>query len=128
MELGKPVAFVRAEHTGDGAKYSADTAEGLDSGLHLAVGAKVLMTSNMCPSASLCNGSTGEVRDIVYAPGKSAPDLPAVVWVDFKNQYKGESFFPDTEDMVDRKGWVPVQPKRAVWWTPKRNAKGYDEH
>ena len=128
MELGKPVAFVRAEHTGDGAKYSSDTAEGLDSGLHLAVGAKVLMTSNMCPSAGLCNGSTGEVRDIVYAPGKSAPDLPAVVWVDFKDQYKGESFFPDTEDMVDRKGWVPVQPKRAVWWTPKRNAKGYDEH
>ena len=30
--------------------------------------------------------------------------------------------------MVDRKGWVPVQPKRAVWWTPKLNAKGYDEH
>jgi len=74
--------------------------------------AKVLLTSNVCQQAGLCNGATGTVMDIVYDEGVVAPSLPHMIWVDFGEQYTGPSFF---EDDPSRRGWVPIHPKEASW-------------
>ena len=123
--LGKPIALVEAENTGSGKKFRADMAHGLENSLHLAVGAQVLMSKNVCQPAGLCNGATGVVKDLVYEPGVVAPGLPKFVWVDFGEQYTGRTFFEGNDD---RRGWVPVHPTTATWWTPKSSGHGYDEH
>ena len=83
------------------------------------------MTSNVCQSAGLCNGATGVVVDIVYEVGATAPGLPRFVLVDFGENYRGPSFFPNDPA---RKGWVPVHPITATWWTHSNSANGYEEH
>eukprot|EP00957_Ditylum_brightwellii_P157456 11983720-Ditylum_brightwellii.AAC.1 len=45
--------------------------------------------------------------------------------VDFGSQYNGAIFFPDDEI---RKGWVPVHPITASWYTPNSTPDQYDEH
>jgi hypothetical protein len=45
--------------------------------------------------------------------------------VDFVSQYTGTTFFLDDET---RRGWVPVCPVTATWYTPSRIPGQYDEH
>ena len=75
-QLQKPIALVEAKHTGRSKKMSSDKFCGLESSLFLARDAKVVMTSNVCQPAGLCNGAVGEVKDIVYHEGETAPSLP----------------------------------------------------
>eukprot|EP00978_Attheya_sp_CCMP212_P020900 scaffold60465_cov57-Attheya_sp.AAC.1 len=91
-KLGKPIASIQASHTGRGKKFSKEHARGLLDSTYLAVGAKILVTQNIATYVGICNGSTGVVKDIVYAEGVLAPSLPQFVIVDFGNMYTGLPF------------------------------------
>jgi len=63
-----PTAQINARHSFDKVnKISAQDLYGLEPSLFLKVGAVVMLTMNLWPSAGLCNGSTGTVVDIVYS-------------------------------------------------------------
>ena len=117
MKLGSPIALVRADNKGDGSKASPKDTLNLENSMYIAVGASVIITTNLCNS--IVNGSRGIIKDIVYAEGVKAPDLPAIVWTEI-DTYNGTSFFPDDPD---RKKWFPIRPKTHTWWTEKRNKK-----
>ena len=123
-KLNKPIALIEAQHTGNSKKMNSNAFMGLQSFLFLSIFAKVVMTSNICQPAGLCNGATGTVMDIIYDEGTLAPSLPKFVWVDFGEKYKGPSFFPNDEM---RRGWVPVHPFTAKEWTYTSNST-YQEH
>ena len=95
LENGNPIALIRAKHTCTRAKLAGprDTMN-LDSSMYLARGASVLINNNLC--SSVVNGSRGIVKDIVYEEGKSAPELPTIVWTEI-DTYKGPSYFPGDE-------------------------------
>ena len=82
----------------------------------------MLLSTNLNTSVGLSNGAIGVVKDIVYKDGKSAPELPQYVWVDFDGYYCGESFFEDD----DRKGWFPVFPLSVDHFTAKKNSDADD--
>jgi hypothetical protein len=66
-ELNTPIALIQAEHSlSEAQKISSDSFRGLQTSLYLAVGAKVYLTSNIGTSVGLCNGTVGNVKDIVY--------------------------------------------------------------
>eukprot|EP00978_Attheya_sp_CCMP212_P019233 scaffold53647_cov59-Attheya_sp.AAC.2 len=60
--LGTPIAFIHADHTGKGAIATNNTGKGFVALIYLAVGAKVLVTSNVTQPAGVCNGSFGTVK------------------------------------------------------------------
>ena len=105
--LGQKIALLRASHTENGRKFDSDKFRGLEGLMYISVDSKVLLTSNLNTSVGLNNGSVGIVKDIVFKPGVSPPELPFFIWVDFGAAYTGESFFGDDEG---RKGWFPIKP------------------
>ena len=114
-KLNSPNALIETKHTGNGKSMSADVFMGLQVSLHLAVGARVLLTWNLSQGAGLVNGSVGTVMDIVHdeeEDNETSPTcVPEHVWVDFGVTYTGPSFFPDNPDCH---GWFPVEPLRAT--------------
>jgi ATP-dependent exoDNAse (exonuclease V) alpha subunit len=74
--------------------------------LYLAVTAKVVLESNLCPEVGLANGSTGFIKDIVYDDDKLAPNLPVYCWVEM-DDYSGPTFF---QNNPERRKWVPIAP------------------
>ena len=125
MELAQPIALIEAVHTGRSKKMKSDNFRQLESTLFLAVGALILLTSNICQPAGLCNGATGVVKAIIYRDGEGPPSLPWFVLVDFGDDYKGPTFFPD-DDHDKRQGYVPVHAITASEYT--RKGDGYEEH
>ena len=80
--LGVPVAKIKAVHTGRGAsKASASDAKSLEAELLLAVGARVMLISNLWTSHGLVNGAMGRVRDIVFPEGSGPPWLQWLRWM-----------------------------------------------
>ena len=78
-----PVARMSAVNTGPHPKGATnDQCCGLQNVLHLCVGAKVMLTSNLLVAHGLFNGSIGTVIYIIYAVDNSPKDfLPEVVMV-----------------------------------------------
>lgn len=102
-KLNSPIAMINARHSSTKARQiSPQLLFGLQPCVFLCKGAKVTLTMNLWPSAGLCNGSTGTVIDIVYAPNHAPPSLPIAVIVRF-NDYIGPSFFK-------REAFVPITP------------------
>ena len=98
---GKPIATIRAVHTGPNAsKTSPENASGLEPGICLARGARVMLTSNLWTDAGLVNGAMGTVQAICYQSG-GPPSLPVAVMVKF-DKYWG----PTLHD-----GSVPIVPQ-----------------
>ena len=90
--MDQPIAHIHARHSDPFAKtISSDDMSGLEPEVHLAKGAKVVLTLNLCTSLGLCNGATGVVIDIVFQTNTQPPDLPTSVLVQFKD-YTGPSF------------------------------------
>ena len=125
QSLDKPIALIEARNTGNASRAGENMTQGLANTLFLCVNSRVMMTSNILQRHGIANGTTGIVRDIVYAPGDSAPSLPQYVWVDFGNTYTGPEYFPND---ASRRGWVPIHSITANWWTPASTTEGYEEH
>ena len=108
--LNTPIAPVKAENNNDTAKKcDAQKAGGLENTTILAVGAQMILTSNIWKEAGLTNGTLCEVREIVYSPGKEPTTaLPDVVFVHVPD-YKGPSYFPNEPKIV------PITPIRRQW-------------
>ena len=105
---GKPVATIKAVHTGANAsKASPDDAGGLHPILCMAQGARVMLTSNLWVEVGLVNGAMGTVAAICYSSGQAPPSLPISVMVHF-DSYTGPTY-PD--------GTVPITPVRRSWST-----------
>ena len=116
LSAGNPIALVESENTGRASNLSEDNFKGLPHSLYLCVGSKVVLTKNML-TVGLSNGSTGEVMEIFYHSNKPPPALPKFVFVDFKTQYTGPSFFPNDPS---RRGWFPVHPVECKCFTPNQ--------
>ena len=85
----------------------------------MCVGSKVSLTKNLKQEANLVNGSTGIVKDIIYAQNDTPVNsLPMYVIVDFGDMYTGEPFF---EDDVEKRGWVPTKPTVAEFYSYGKN-------
>ena len=102
---GQPVAEIKAIHTGPRAhQATADEAGGLQAVVHLAHGARVMLTSNLWVEMGLVNGAMGTVVAICYRQG-GPPHLPVAVMIHF-DTYSGPTFQDNT---------VPIVPQRRNW-------------
>ena len=105
--LSSPSSMIEAKNTGSANKISSSYFRNLESSTFLAIDVIIVLTSNLSTSVGLSNSTTGVVKEIIYDEGVQAPALRKCVWVDFGDDYTGESFF---QGNPDRKGWVPVYP------------------
>jgi hypothetical protein len=113
IDCNTPVAKLTALQS-DSVARSASTNDsgGLVSVLFVAVGSRVMLTSNLWQLAGLFNGSTGVVVDIYYSSSARATlsELPDVIFVQFDEMYIGPTFdsrFPRL---------VPITIKRSTFW------------
>ena len=67
----------------------------------------------------MVNGSRGIVKDIVYEEGKSAPDLPTIVWTEI-DPCNGPSYFPEDDE---RKIWFPIIPVTHTWHSERKGLR-----
>ncbi|KAK3909608.1 ATP-dependent DNA helicase pfh1 [Frankliniella fusca] len=111
-----PVARIPAQHNCPAAALASDTAaEGLESVLYLAVGAKVMLRSNLWTeqACGLVNGAIGHIVDILYdkdaSPGE---DLPGALVCHFPS-YKGP--------YLNEEKTVVIQPITKTWKDSKGN-------
>ena len=105
---GQPVATIKAVHTGANAsKASPDDAGGLQPVICLAVGARVMLSSNLWVDMGLVNGAMGTIKAICYGNDGSPPNLPLAVTVTF-DSYSGPT-------LID--GTVPITPLRRSCFT-----------
>ena len=103
---GQPIATIKAVHTGPNAsKASPDDASGLQPIICLAVGARVMLSSNLWVDMGLVNGAMGTIKAICYRSGEGPPALPVAVTVQL-DTYSGPTL-PD--------GTVPITPLRRTW-------------
>jgi hypothetical protein len=87
--LQKPVVTCKAEHPvarslrDKAKKASADDAEGFETQLKLAEGAKIMIKRTLWTSQWLVNGAQGVIQKIWYAPNSNPKKghLPAVIFV-----------------------------------------------
>jgi hypothetical protein len=121
MKLDTPVCKIEAKHTGSWNRVSSDNFQGLEPTLYLAEGARVMFTNNTLHKLNITNGTTGTVKFIKFADSDlnldgtlKSPCLPEYVWVDFGDEYRGITFFPNNPS---RRGWVPVYPVTARYWS-----------
>jgi ATP-dependent exoDNAse (exonuclease V) alpha subunit len=80
-----------------------------------------MFVNNQLHKLNISNGSTGCVKyikfnnsDLKEDGSLKGPCLPEYVWVDFGEEYKGVTFFPNDPS---RQGWVPVYPQTARHWS-----------
>ena len=89
-----------------------------------------MLTTNLCPSIGLVNGSTGIIKQIVWnstATDETISDYDNMfVWIHYQDDYKVESFFPN----VDQKHcWFLIFSKSVDnTERSKENFKGYVTH
>ena len=91
-------------------RATADTAEGLDRGLYLAKGAKLMLTQNLYQQVGLANGIRGQVVELVFADDAPPPNLPLYVVVKFRGYSGGER--SSQERYI---GCVPISPVDTPW-------------
>jgi len=110
QRLGMPILKVQARNSSSAArKKTSDYFQQLVNHEYYSVSSKVLLTKNLKPELGLANGTTGKVIDIVWKEGTTDQQISDAsnlfLWVDFGDQYKGESFF---ESFPERHGWFPI--------------------
>lgn len=67
-----------------------------------------MLTSNIWQQVGLCNGSAGIIKEILYQPNHTPPELPIAVLVNFNN-YTGPPF------LESHPKCVPIPPLMFEW-------------
>ena len=126
VSLNHPVARSVATRSNNNNNIEADE-ENLDNEVLLAVGARVMLTSNLWTDAGLVNGALGVVEDIVYNPGTSPPNPPTYVLVTF-DKYVGvawDELFPQTVPIIPiERGNNRQIPLRLAWGLTIHKSQG----
>jgi len=121
--LGKSIALVEAEHSSPMAKkFSPNQANNLETRAYFAIGAKVLLTSNIQQSIGLCNGAVGTIKDMIWYDGRQPPTVPDAIIVDFGDDYTGDRVFQGE----GREKWVPITPMLANFQAKDERALAED--
>jgi ATP-dependent DNA helicase PIF1 len=79
LDLGEPIARIDAEHSDTSAKRATSDVARLPQTVALSLRTSIMITLNLWQEAGIFNGLTGEVYDIIYAPGTLPPSLPLAV-------------------------------------------------
>jgi len=88
----RPVKQILASHKGrNAAKATEEEADNLCPELHVCIGARVMLTTNLWTEIGLVNGSMGTVRDLEWATGQETSTLPSMVLIQF-DEYRGPDF------------------------------------
>ena len=104
--LGMPVATIKAvDSSSAAASAKPDDAGGLYPIVHLAKGARVMLTANLWQQVGLCNGAAGTVYGFMYAEGHAPPTS---VLIDF-DKYIGPSFLHQLPKCI------PIPPVTCEW-------------
>ena len=116
----RKIAKITAVNSAGARRFSEQHAQNLPNEMYLCVGSKVSLTKNLKQEANLVNGSTGIVKDIIYAEGDTPVNsLPMYVIVDFGDMYTGQRFFGND---VEKRGWVPIKPTVAEFFSYGKNS------
>ena len=111
VSLEKPILLVTARNTGEAINANSADMMGLYNQLYLSIGAKVMLTTNVCQQLGLSNCVIGYTVDIIFDredPLNIPGSLPSLVWLKLSDgQYLGPSFFPNDQT---RRDWVPIAP------------------
>jgi ATP-dependent DNA helicase PIF1 len=109
--IGRPINRINAGHDcPSSASRSAETTQRLPPVLYLCENAKVMLLRNVWTKKGLVNGSTGVVKDFIYAQGVTAPSLPYAIVIEFAD-YSGPPFFSGEE----KAKWVPLLTEECTW-------------
>jgi hypothetical protein len=106
VTLQQPIVRFDAVNSDLTAKHASEDIAGSPATIVTAVGALVMITSNLWQKVGIFNGLTGRVYDVIYAEGCKPPDLPLAVIVQVSSTYTGPSLLPNVPRLI---AVTPVQ-------------------